>query len=214
MQRSLFKRALYQFSKYSARLLGLLFWRAKARDTKLLPLTGGVLLCSNHQSVFDPIFVGMFCRRRINYLARESLFRSRLFGGLIRAYDAIPIQREGLGIGGIKETLKRLKRGEVVLIFPEGTRTTDGKIQPLKAGFSTLAKRAKVPIVPVAVHGLYEVWPRGQKLPGFGKVQIQFGEAISAQVVTESSEEELVVELQNRLAESFEKAGNTRKSTP
>lgn len=206
MKRSLFKRVLYQVSKYCVRFLGFLFWRTRAQNMKLLPANGGALLCSNHQSYLDPIVVGMFCRRRINYLARESLFRSRLFGGLIRAYDAIPIQREGLGIAGIKETLKRLKRGEVVLMFPEGTRTKDGNLQPLKAGFSTLAKRAKVPIVPVAIHGLYEVWPRRQKLPGLGKVRVVFGEAIPADEVVESSDDHLVAEMQKRLAQAFEKA--------
>ena len=206
MKRSLFKRVLYQVSKYACRMIGWIIWGARAKEAKLLPDSGGALLCSNHQSFLDPVVVGMSCRRRINYLARDSLFRTRFFGGLIRAYDAIPIQREGLGIEGIKETLRRLKRGEVVLIFPEGTRTPDGELQPLKAGFSSIAKRAKVPIVPVAVSGLYEVWPRKQKLPGIGRVRVQFGEAISAEEVANSDDEELVTELHKRMSDAFDKA--------
>ena len=72
----------------------------------------------------------------MNYLARESLFKFAPFRWLIRSLDAIPLDRDGIGIAGLKESLRRLKRGEMVLIFPEGRRTSDGKIASFRPGFT------------------------------------------------------------------------------
>jgi len=150
------------------------------------------------------MLVGLGCDRRLNYLARDTLFRSPAFGWLIRWYDAIPIQRDGFGIAGIKETLRRLKRGEMVLIFPEGTRTLDGKIAPLKPGFCSLARRGKVALLPVALAGAYEAWPRGNKFPRCGKIRLRFGPPITPTEVAAMSDEELIDCLQSRISECFE----------
>src|SRR5687767_7196522 len=92
------------------------------------PQRGGGLICSNHQSHFDPPLVGMTCNRRMNYLARDTLYKVPVLKQVIHFLDAIPIDREGGGLAGLKETLRRLKAGELVLIFPEGTRTHDGEV--------------------------------------------------------------------------------------
>ena len=101
----------------------------------------------------------------MNYLARETLFRFAPLGWLIHSLDAIPIDRDGLGLNGIKESLRRLKRGEMVLIFPEGTRTRDGEMAPFRPGFTVLAARSKAWILPVAIEGAFDAWPRSRKLP-------------------------------------------------
>src|SRR5262249_14976904 len=137
-QRSLAKRAWYQFLHVACRVLGVAVYHIRCRGRGLVPKTGGVLVLSSHQSHFDPGLIGLACDRRLNYLARDTLFRFAPFRWLIKSLDAIPIDREGLGLGGLKETLKRLKREEMVLIFPEGTRTRDGEISPLKPGFCAL----------------------------------------------------------------------------
>ena len=82
------------------------------------------------------------------------------------------------GSGGIKESLKRLKRGEMVLIFPEGTRTRDGEIAPFRPGFTALAVRSNAAILPVAVEGAFQVWPRWKKFPGLGRIRVHYGEPI------------------------------------
>ncbi len=130
-----------------------------------VPSNGGGLLLSSHQSHFDPVLVGLNCNRRLNYLARKTLFKNRLFAGIIRFLDAIEIDREGGGFGGLRETIARLGRGELVLLFPEGTRSADGNIAELKSGFLVVAKRANVPLIPVAVVGAFDVLPRGTTLP-------------------------------------------------
>ncbi len=141
-QRSLPKRLWYEFLRVFFRLLGTVVFRVRVFNRQHVPASGGVLVLSNHQSHLDPIFIGLSCDRRLNYLARDTLFGFAPFRWLINSLDAIPIDREGIGLGGLKESLKRLKAGEMLLIFPEGTRTRDGEVGRLKPGFLALARRS------------------------------------------------------------------------
>lgn len=158
---------------------------------------------SNHQSNMDPVLVGLAAKRRLNYLARETLFGFAPFRWLIQSLDAIAIDREGLGLSGLKETLRRLKRGELVLMFPEGTRTRDGEFAPLKPGFCALARRANVPLVPVAVAGAFEAWPRSRMLPRPSAVRVQFGPPLWPSDIARLDDEALLAEVERRLKECF-----------
>ena len=149
----------YRLFQRMLQLAAVLAYRVRYSGWQTFRQEGGVLVVSNHQSHLDPPLVGIGCPRRMNYLARDTLFRFAPFGWLIHSVDAIPIDREGIGLGGIKEALKRLKRGEMVLIFPEGTRTHDGEIAPFRPGFTTLAVRSKAAILPVAIDGAFEAFP-------------------------------------------------------
>lgn len=182
----------------------LMSFRAIGRDN--YPKTGGALICSNHQSHFDPIIVGLTCDRRMNYVARKSLFRFAPFRFIIEFLDAIPIEREGIGIGGLKETLRRLKRGEIVLIFPEGTRSKDGKMGRLRPGFTTLARRGKVPIVPVGFNGAYDAWPRSRPLPGWSRICVCVGEPIMPEDFADMDDDELLAEVEKRVRACFTRA--------
>ena len=120
---------------------------------------------------------------------------------LIKSLDAIPIDRDGLGLNGLKESLRRLKRGEMVLIFPEGTRSRDGDVADFRPGFTVLAARAKAWILPVAIEGAFAAWPRWQKLPGLGRIHVHYGDPISPEEVVAREERELVAEVQRRVRE-------------
>src|SRR6185436_16558080 len=119
----------------------------------------------------------------MNYLARDTLFNVPGLSLLIAFLDAIPIDREGGGLAGLKETLKRLKAGELVLIFPEGTRTGDGEVAPLKPGFISVARRSRVPLIPVGLEGAFQAWPRTSPFPRVGRIAIVIGEPISAEQI-------------------------------
>jgi 1-acyl-sn-glycerol-3-phosphate acyltransferase len=147
----------------------------------------------------------------LNYLARETLFHSRTLAWLIDLYDGIPIQRDGLGLSGLKETLRRLRRGEMVLVFPEGTRSWDGQLGPLKPGICAIARRSQVPLVPVAVAGAFEAWPRSQRLPGRAAVWVQFGPPILPVEAAQLSDEALLAELADRLQGCFTRAEAARQ---
>jgi 1-acyl-sn-glycerol-3-phosphate acyltransferase len=130
-----------------------------------VPQRGGLLIISNHQSYLDPPMVGLAMWRPIHYVARSTLFRSRWFAWLIDSLGAVPIDQDSCGADGIKLALRLLKAGKAVLVFPEGARTSDGRIQPLKPGIVALLRRAKMPILPVGIAGAYELWPIRRPMP-------------------------------------------------
>jgi 1-acyl-sn-glycerol-3-phosphate acyltransferase len=206
MQRTWFQHAGYNFLRVVARLVAIVCFRMRWTGAENFPETGGALVCSNHQSFFDPPLVGMTCSRRMNYLARETLFKTPLLAPLMRFLDAIPIDREGGGLAGLKETLRRLKAGEQVLIFPEGTRTHDGEVGALKGGFCGVARRSGIPLVPVAIDGAFEAWPRSSKWPRFGRIAVVIGERIEPELIASLTDDEVVAELEKRIKECHTRA--------
>ncbi len=154
-------------------------------------MSGPVLLLCNHQSHLDPVLVAVSCRRQIGAMARKSLFFWPL-GGLIRSIGAFPVDLEGSGLGGLRTTLKLLKQQKAILIFPEGTRTFDGKLQPLMPGFSALARRTEAVLVPLAIEGAYEAYPRGYFLPRPYRITVRYGKPIFPQEIADCNEKELV----------------------
>src|SRR5262249_12056280 len=165
---------------------------------------------SNHERHLDPILVGLACDRRLNYVARDTLFGFAPFRWLINSLDAIPIDREGIGLAGLKESLRRLKNGELLLIFPEGTRTRDGEVGHLKPGFVALARRSKVPLLPVAIDGAYEAWPRKNLLPGLAVIHIRIGEPISPSEIAQRDDQSLLEEVARRIRNCHAAARHSR----
>jgi 1-acyl-sn-glycerol-3-phosphate acyltransferase len=126
---------------------------------------GPVMILANHESYFDPMLVGLALRRPISYLARKTLFRNPYFRWLIENLNAVPIDQEGIGREGLQASVNILQAGNPLLIFPEGTRTEDGKLQPFKAGIMLILRRCPVPILPVGIAGAFESFPMHRKLP-------------------------------------------------
>jgi len=194
--RSWVQRLSYALFRIFSRTVTVGWYELHAEGRHHLPSEGGGLILSTHQSVLDPVLVGLLCNRRLNYLARKTLFRSRLFAAIIRHLDAIEIDREGGGLGGLKETLHRLRRGELVLMFPEGTRTKNGQVQEIKPGFIAVARRSKVPLIPVAIVGAFDVLPKGKKLPRRRTIKMVVGESLKPEEIEKIDDQELLVRLQ------------------
>ncbi len=173
---------------------------------------GGALILSTHQSHFDPALIGVTFNERLNYLAKRSLFKSRLFGGLITLLNAIELDRDRSGLAGLKETLKRLKSGQKVLIFPEGTRSSDGRIAPLKPGFLSVARRAKVPLIPVAITGAFEALPRGSRIPWRYPLRVAVGPAITAEQVASLDDDGVLALIRQQLELCYQQAQASRPS--
>jgi len=157
-----------------------------------IPETGGAILVSNHLSHLDVFILSLPLSRPLNYVARSTLFIPVL-GPFIRSVGGFPIQRDGKGSEGFKETLRRVRNGGIVTFFPEGTRSDTGEIAELKPGIVALASRAGVPIIPAAIAGTFEAWPKGQAVPGAHAVRVHFGppippEALSGKSPTEITE--------------------------
>ncbi|MCC6417760.1 MAG: 1-acyl-sn-glycerol-3-phosphate acyltransferase [Gemmataceae bacterium] len=154
-----------------------------------IPTSGPALLIANHQSFLDPVLLGLCTSRPLCYLARRTLFRRRFFAWLIRVLRAVPIDHEGVGKEGIRTILEQLQQGEAVVVFPEGERTHDGRMQPLKPGILLLLRKTQAPIVPVGLAGAYAAWPRARKFPvpaplfppqGEGTVAVSIGRPLDA----------------------------------
>ena len=146
----------------------------------------------------------------MNYMAKKQLFQRQPLKFIIEHLDAIPLDREGMGISGIKETLRRLKRGELVLIFPEGKRSSDGELGPFKAGICTLARRANVPLLPVGFDGAFQAWPREKALPKLGKIVLVVGKPILPSEYESLSDEQLLDTLRIRVTDCFAQARQKR----
>jgi 1-acyl-sn-glycerol-3-phosphate acyltransferase len=171
------------------------------RGKSHVPLDGPVLLVSNHQSHLDPVLIGLACPRQLRYLARVGLFFWP-FSWWIRALGAVSIDRES-ALSGIKTTLKLLKDGEAVVVFPEGSRTPDGKLHPLLPGFCVLARRSGATIVPVAINGAFAALPRGSHFPRPALIRLAFGESIAKQQFERLTDQQLVDVVSERIRGSM-----------
>jgi 1-acyl-sn-glycerol-3-phosphate acyltransferase len=186
---------------------------------KNVPLDGPLLLLANHQSMFDPVLVGLASRRYLSYLARKNLFEQPVLAPLIRSLNAIPIDR-GFGKDGIQAVLDALGQGQAVLVFPEGERTHDGTVQPLKPGVSLLIKRLSCPIVPVGIAGAYAAWGRHKKIPqpspfllppGPSSIAISVGQPIDPVRFKGLNRDAMMSELYQELEKQFELAEKLRR---
>ncbi len=199
------RRLFYRFLQLSSRMLSVLLFSFRTEGRHHLNFDGGAMLLSTHQSLLDPVLIGLAANQRLNYLARKTLFKNPAFAFLIRVLDAIEIDRERGGLSGLKEMLKRLQQGEWVLMFPEGTRTVDGSVQQIKPGFIPMARRSEVPIVPIAIVGAYDCLPRGTKLPTRKPISVVFGEPIRFADYGPLDDQQLLKLLSDRLMQLYDR---------
>jgi len=179
-------KAFYDLLWVICRTLSLVFFGFRCRFAEPMPRRGGLLVLASHQSHLDPVLLGLASPRRLSSLARSSLFQSKLLGTVITLLDAVPIDRESSSLGAMKAIIARLKLGKGVVIYPEGTRTATGRLGEIKGGFAVIARRACVPIMPVAIVGSYECWPRTKLLPRIGRVHLEFGRLITPEQIRET----------------------------
>lgn len=160
------KATLYEFCWCALWVIQTLWLRLRRFHLERVPRDGACLMVANHQSYLDPTCIGMVATvRPMHQVARLGLFKNRAFGWFIGALNSIPIREEEGDTGAMRAILARLKEGALVLIFPEGSRTPDGAIKGFKRGVAVLVKRSTCPVLPVAIDGAYDAWPRRQKRP-------------------------------------------------
>lgn len=166
---------LYRIGWCFFRALFATYFRWRVCDPGRVPQTGPVILASNHASYLDPPLVGAGLKRDINYLARESLFRFPILGAVLRNVNAVPVDRDGGGARGLKAILDRLLAGGAIILFPEGTRTRDGNLQPARSGIGLTVIKSAAPVIPVRVFGTYEAYGRQRKIPRPHRVTVKYG---------------------------------------
>lgn len=159
----------YRIVKGSARLLLSLVYRIEIRGKEYIPKEGRGVVSSNHFSLMDPIVIAALLPRKINYMGKEELFSNRLFASILNKLGVFPVKRGGADIGAVKTALKILNNGGIFGIFPEGTRSKQGKILKAKPGLAMVAIKTQSPIIPVAITGNYKP---------FSKIKIIIGKPI------------------------------------
>ncbi|MEZ6137154.1 MAG: lysophospholipid acyltransferase family protein [Pirellulaceae bacterium] len=204
------KRMFYRGVRLTARILFVFFFDLRCYGRENTLVDGSALILSTHQSHFDPVLIGVTFNERLNYLARRTLFKNPLFGFVITMLDAIELDRDRSGLAGLKETMQRLKQGKKVLIFPEGTRTSDGQIAPLKPGFLSVARRSKAPLIPIAITGAFEALPRTSMRPRRFPMRVAVGKPIEFAEFSELSDEAMLELVSQRLHACYATAQASR----
>jgi len=168
----------WKITRMIARPIMTLMFDLKVYGRQHVPPRGGCLLISNHQSYLDPVLIGVYLQRPMSYMAKSELFKNKYFGWLIRSLNAFPIKQGKSDVGAIKETIRRLKEGYLLNVFPEGARTFTSELGPIEPGAALVIRRADVPVVPCVIQGSFQAWPRTVKRPRAHPVAVMYGPAL------------------------------------
>jgi 1-acyl-sn-glycerol-3-phosphate acyltransferase len=161
----------YYFSSYHS---------LRIEGSENMPKSGGALFVSNHTSFFDPPALACGSERSLDFLARKTLFNHPFFSKIIRDLNAIPVDQDNPDMAGLKNIIKRLRNGRVVVLFPEGARSYDGQLLPGQPGIGLVIEKAAVPVVPARFFGMNKAWPRGGSPTIFTPVTLVVGKPFIA----------------------------------
>ncbi len=164
----------YHFSRFAGRL----FFRFRVVHRERMIQSGPAILAMNHESYLDPLLAGITCDRAIYFLARRTLLDAPLLGWLLPKLNVIPVNQEGVDRSAIKALIRVLKAGNGVLVFPEGSRTLDGNLQPAEPGLGLVIAKTLAPVVPMRIFGGHKALPRGGGGLHFVPIAIVIGEPI------------------------------------
>lgn len=170
----------WDIAERTAELIVRTLWTVRVDGSHRVPRTGPVIFVSNHQSYLDPVLNGMATRdRQVGYLAKTELFSFGPFGRLISSFGAIPL-KERSDMAAMRTAIAELQAGRCIVIYPEGGRCSRGEIEPFQRGVALIVRRAKVPVVPMALDGAFAVWPPSRKLPKpLGRLSVIVGEPVA-----------------------------------
>ena len=193
------RRAWHKIGQtFSVGILSILY-RMKVYGKQNVPKAGSVLVVSNHQSYFDPMFCQTWIWRPFYFIPRDTLLQNTFWGRLIASFCVIPIRRGQADIAAMKTIIEFLRQGKAVCLYPEGTRTADGRIGDIKPGFGLMSRRSGAPVLPMVIDGVFECWPRTQKYPKLGRVAVMYGTPFSAEKIKALGDEAFAKELTQTL---------------
>ncbi|SFE33593.1 lysophospholipid acyltransferase family protein [Alteribacillus iranensis] len=167
---------LYKIGRLLCRIFFTVFFRVEIKGKENIPEDGSVLICSNHMSNLDPPLVGSFIKRKLNFMAKEELFNVALLGRLLPHLGAFPVKRGAGDRQALRKGLGLLNQGEVMCLFPEGTRSKTGEIRKGLSGSGFFALRSDAVVIPTLITGEYKL---------FRKITLIYGEPIDFQQLRE-----------------------------
>jgi 1-acyl-sn-glycerol-3-phosphate acyltransferase len=195
----------YWLGYHLIKLIGRIFFRLRVIHRGRMINHGPVILAANHQSFLDPPLVGSVSGRAVYFLARKSLLDGWFSGWILPKLNVIPVDSEtGRDRTALKALIRILRAGQGAVVFPEGQRTPDGKLQLAQPGLGLVIAKTLAPVVPMRVFGAYEAWPIHEKLPRPGRVTIVVGEPIHfTQEDVESGGKEVYQRLSQRVMDAI-----------
>jgi 1-acyl-sn-glycerol-3-phosphate acyltransferase len=187
-----------------AKLLARMIFSMRVIHPERMVESGPLLIAVNHSSFFDPPLAGICSRRGVFYLARKTLLKWPFFGPLFPAMNVIPVERDGNDMSALREVIKKVKEGNAVLLFPEGTRSLDGDLQPARAGIGLVIAKTGAPVLPMRIFGAYEAFPKNARRFQLSQITVVIGEPIhfSAEEISNTSRETYQL-LSNRVMDAI-----------
>jgi 1-acyl-sn-glycerol-3-phosphate acyltransferase len=159
------------------------YHRFRVFNAERVPSQGPVILASNHASYVDPPLVGAGARRQIHFLARDTIFHVPILASILRSWDVVPVDRDGGTGRGLKVILDRLAGGGAVILFPEGTRSRHGALNPARAGVGLVVVKSTAPVVPVRVFGTFQAYNARMLLPRPRRLVVKYGQPLLFQAL-------------------------------
>jgi 1-acyl-sn-glycerol-3-phosphate acyltransferase len=154
------------------------YFRWDVYNPERVPLTGPVILASNHASYIDPPLVGAGVRRQISFLARDNIFHVPILAAILRSWEVVPVDRDGGTGRGLKQILQRLEQGGAIILFPEGTRSRHGELNPARSGIGLTVIKSGAPVVPARVFGTHEAFGPHHRVPRPRRVAVKYGKPL------------------------------------
>lgn len=178
-----------------------LLYRHRWWGARHVPDRGPVLLLCNHQSYLDLVALGLgLSHRHFHSMARASLFRHPSFSWLIRSLNAFPVEQGKGDIKALRRAIELLRNGNLVLVFPEGSRSEDGQVGPFQEGVMLLIRRTRPTVVPMAVAGTYDIWSLHRKWPRLtGRTAAQYGKPIEAKTLLDMPADQAIALLRRQI---------------
>jgi 1-acyl-sn-glycerol-3-phosphate acyltransferase len=168
----------YWFFYFVVTVIARVFFRFRIVHPERRLLTGPVIFAMNHESYLDPPLVGIASGREVFFLARKTLLDLPVFRWLLPKLNVVPVDQEGTDRSALKALIRIVKAGQATVVFPEGARTLDGKLQPVQPGIGFVIAKTLAPVLPMRIFGAHEAMPRGQKRLRLRQITIVFGEPI------------------------------------
>lgn len=168
----------YRFSYRLSQVLAKSLFAFKVVHPERIIEEGGAILAMNHESYLDPPLAGIACRRELHFLARKTLLEWPILGPIMPKLNVIPVDQERADMSALKTIIKLIRAGHATIIFPEGSRTLDGEIQPAQPGLGLVIAKTLAPVVPMRIFGAHRAFPRGGKPRPFTPITLVVGEPI------------------------------------
>lgn len=193
------KTRAYKLLQPLAKAIAWLLFRPKVVGTENIPKSGGVLIVSNHPTYLDPVLLAICAPRPFSFVAKRPLFYMPIVRTFLWLTDCIPVEQDAPDRRALRLSIKKLRDGDILVIFPEGTRSEHGKLRSFQLGPAMIAVEAQVPIIPCGLAGFYKAWPMEAPIPKPANVAIVFGKPFMPELSSDATRRERLLQTTERM---------------